>query len=199
LRLTGTDLAAVRGGREVFAGLSFAVAAGDLAAVVGANGTGKSTLLRVVAGLLPPSSGSVRIDPAGEAPRTGTLHYLGHLDGLKTILTVRQNLEFWRRMWGGASGAVDAALDRLGLGHLAELPAGVLSAGQKRRVALSRLLIVPRPLWLLDEPATALDAAAEAMLDELVTAHLAGGGMAMVATHRAMGVAPAVTLRMGAA
>jgi heme exporter protein A len=118
---------------------------------------------------------------------------------LKTILTVRQNLEFWRRVWGGASEAVDAALDRLGLLHLAELPAGVLSAGQKRRVALARLLVVPRPLWLLDEPATALDASAEAMLDGLVTAHLAGGGMAMVATHRATGVAPAVTLRMGAA
>jgi heme exporter protein A len=199
VRLTGTDLAAVRGGRAVFAGLSFDVAEGDLVAVVGANGTGKSTLLRVVAGLLPPSAGSVRIDPADETPRTGTIHYLGHLDGLKTSLTVRQNLAFWQRVWAGGEDAVEAALDRLGLAHLADLPAGVLSAGQKRRVAIARLLVVPRPVWLLDEPATALDSAAEATLDGLVAAHLAGGGMAMVATHRATGVAPAVTLRMGAA
>jgi heme exporter protein A len=199
VRLTGTDLAAVRGGRAVFAGLSFDVAEGDLIAVVGANGTGKSTLLRLVAGLLPPAAGSVRIDPAGDAPRTGTLHYLGHLDGLKTILTVRQNLAFWQRVWAGGYDAVEAAIDRLGLAHLADLSAGVLSAGPKRRVAIARLLVVPRPVWLLDEPATALDAAAETMLDGLVAAHLAGGGVAMIATHREMSVAPTATLRLGAA
>jgi heme exporter protein A len=198
MRLTGEGLAAERGGRMVFAGLGFAVGAGELLAVTGPNGSGKSTLLRVIAGLLAPAAGTVRLDPEPEAGTSASVHYFGHLDGLKPGLTVADNLGYARRLYGGR-GDIEAALEAVGLAHLFDLPAGRLSAGQKRRVALARLLVSERPVWLLDEPATALDAAAEAMLDGLVTAHLAGGGMAMVATHRAMGVAPAVTLHMGAA
>lgn len=179
MRVVATDLAAVRGGRAVFSGVSFVIADGEALAVTGPNGAGKSTLLRLVAGLLSPAGGKVALDPA---PEDSAIHYLCHLDGLKTALTVRQNLEFWRVLWNG--DGIDAALARLGLESLADLHVGALSAGQKRRAALARLLIARRPLWLLDEPATALDASAEAVLGAVIGEHLAGGGMAMVATHR---------------
>jgi len=196
MRLTGRDLAAIRGERTVFSGLSFALAGGELLAVTGANGAGKSTLLRLIAGLLRPAAGSVSLDPASEGGIGREVHYISHLDGLKTALTVRQNLDFWRRLWRG--GAVEPALDRVGLGGLADLPVGVLSAGQKRRVAIARLLIARRPLWLLDEPATSLDAEAEARLGTLIGEHLAAGGMAVVATHRGLPLAPTATLALGA-
>ncbi|MEJ0097600.1 MAG: heme ABC exporter ATP-binding protein CcmA [Bauldia sp.] len=197
MRLTGSDLTAVRNGRSVFSGLSFEVATGGLLAVTGANGAGKSTLLRMVAGLLPPAAGSVALEPAAADGIGSALHYLGHLDGLKTALTVRQNLAFWQALWGGT--AIEPALEAVGLGNLADLPAGVLSAGQRRRVALARLLIASRPLWLLDEPATSLDAAGEAMLGGLISAHLTAGGMAMVVTHRPLPIPPTATLSLGAA
>jgi heme exporter protein A len=196
MRLTGSDLIAVRGGRTVFSGLSFTLADGDLLAVTGANGAGKSTLLRLTAGLLPLAAGSVALDPVGEAGISGALHYLGHLDGLKTALTVRQNLDFSKKLWRG--GPIEAVLERVGLASLADLPVGVLSAGQKRRVAIARLLLVERPLWLLDEPATSLDAEAETTLGGLIGAHIASGGMAIVATHRDLSLTPTATLRLGA-
>lgn len=196
MRLSGRDLTAVRGERTVFSGVSFSVAAGEALAVTGANGAGKSTLLRLIAGLLAPRAGSVALDPAPEGGVAASLHYLGHLDGLKSALTVRQNLDFWRTLWRGSP--VDAALERLGLGALADLPAGILSAGQRRRTAIARLLVAPRPLWLLDEPATSLDAGAEAALGGLIGEHLAGGGIAVVATHRALPLAEAATLALGA-
>lgn len=195
MRLTGRDLTAIRGGRTVFTELSFNLAAGEVLAVTGANGAGKSTLLRLIAGLLPLTTGSVALDPVGESGISGVLHYLGHLDGLKTAFTVRQNLDFWRRLWTG--GPVDAALERLGLDSLADLHVGVLSAGQKRRAALARLLLVERPLWLLDEPAASLDAEAEAMLGDLIAAHVQSGGLAIVATHRDLPLKPTATLRLG--
>ncbi len=193
MRVTASDLTAVRGGRTVFSGVSFALGEGQALAVTGPNGAGKSTLLRLVAGLLAPAGGKVAFDPA---PEDSAIHYLGHLDGLKTALTVRQNLEFWRVLWKGVE--VGPALARLGLESLADLHVGVLSAGQKRRVSLARLLVARRPLWLLDEPATALDAAAEATLGAVIGEHLAGGGMAIVATHRPLPI-PAATLALGAA
>jgi heme exporter protein A len=193
MRVTATDLTAVRGGRIVFSGVSFTLGDGQALAVTGPNGAGKSTLLRLVAGLLAPAGGKVALDPT---PEDSAIHYLGHLDGLKTALTVRQNLEFWRVLWKGR--AVAPALARLGLESLGDLHVGVLSAGQRRRVALARLLIAERPLWLLDEPVTALDASAEATLGAVIGAHLAGGGMAIVATHRPLPI-PAVTLSLGAA
>ena len=192
MRVTATDLTAVRGGRTVFSGVSFTLGEGQALAVTGPNGAGKSTLLRLVAGLLAPAGGKVALDPT---PEDSAIHYLGHLDGLKTALTVRQNLEFWRVLWKG--GPVSPALVRLGLESLTDLHVGVLSAGQRRRVALARLLVARRPLWLLDEPATALDANAEATLGAVIGEHLAGGGMAIVATHRPLPI-PAATLTLGA-
>lgn len=197
MRLTGNDLTAVRGGRTVFSGLSFNLSSGQTLAVTGANGAGKSTLLRLVAGLLRPAIGTVTLDEAGEGGIAASLHYLGHLDGLKTALTVRQNLAFWQKLWSG--GGVEGALERVGLGNLIDLHVGVLSAGQRRRVAIARLLIVDRPLWLLDEPATALDATSEATLGGIIREHLASGGMAMIATHRDLPVAADVRLTLGSA
>jgi heme exporter protein A len=194
MRVIASGLTAVRGGRTVFSGVSFALGAGETLAVTGPNGAGKSTLLRLVAGLLAPVAGNIALDPL---PADGAIHYVGHLDGLKTALSVRQNLEFWRSLWDGKP--VASALETVGLGNLADLPVQVLSAGQRRRVALARLLIAERPLWLLDEPATALDANGEAMLGRVIAAHLAGGGVAMVATHRDLPLAPTTTLTLGAA
>jgi heme exporter protein A len=179
MRLTADGLGAIRGGRVVLDGVSFALAGGEALAVTGANGSGKSTLLRLLAGLLKPVAGTIAIDPASE---DSAIHYLGHLDGLKTALTARQNLAFWQTLWRG--GPIEPALARLGIEALADLHAGVLSAGQKRRVALARLLVAKRPIWLLDEPTTALDAAAEETLTAVVREHLADGGIAVVATHR---------------
>jgi heme exporter protein A len=194
MRVTATNLTAVRGGRTVFAGVSFSLGAGEALAVTGPNGVGKSTLLRLAAGLLAPAAGSIALEPL---PADSAFHYLGHLDGLKTTLSVRQNLEFWRSLWIGK--AVEPALETVGIVKLADLPVGVLSAGQRRRVALARLLIAERALWLLDEPATALDAGGEAMLGRVIAAHLAGGGMTMVATHRDLPLVPTATLSLGAA
>ena len=198
MRLSGRDLSVSRGGRRIFEGLSFALASGELLAVTGANGAGKSTLLRLVAGLLHLDAGSIMLDPEPEEGRAQAIHYLGHLDGLKPRLTVRENLLFWRRLWKG-SGDIDDALDTVGIGGLDHLHASSLSAGQKRRVALARLLIHARPVWLLDEPATSLDASGEAMLGRLVEGHLAGGGMAMAALHRPLPVAPTQSIAMGQA
>ncbi|CAN5375637.1 heme ABC exporter ATP-binding protein CcmA [soil metagenome] len=197
MRLTGEGLSAVRGGRLVFADVGFSVGAGELLAVTGRNGAGKSTLLRLIAGLLPPAAGGVALKPAEAGDLQGNVHYIGHLDGLKIGLTVRQNLVFWRRLWNG--GDADAALAAMRLEALADLPAAVLAAGQRRRVALARLLVAPRPVWLLDEPATALDALAEEGLGGLIAAHLAGGGLAIAATHRDLPFRPSQTLRLGAA
>jgi heme exporter protein A len=172
------------------------VGAGELLAVIGPNGAGKSTLLRLVAGLLRPAAGTVALDPA-EEDIAARIHYLGHLDALKPGLTVRQNLAFWQRLWGG--GDLEAALAAVGLEALGDLHASVLSAGQRRRVALARLLVAPRPVWLLDEPATALDAGAEAGLGRLIAGHLAGGGLVIAATHRDLPVTPTATLALGAA
>lgn len=192
MELTGTGLAARRGLRTIFTDVSFALRAGELMTVTGPNGSGKSTLMRIVAGLMRPLAGTVRLDPARENGVGGAMHYLGHLDGLKPGLSVRQNLDFWRRYHRG--DAPTAAMDRMGVTRLADLPVSVLSAGQKRRTAFARLLASKRPVWLLDEPLTALDAAGEAILAEVLREHLAGGGIAIAATHRALPVQAATTL-----
>ena len=193
MRINGDDLAAQRGGRSVFSGVSFDLADGGLLAVTGPNGAGKSTLLRLIAGFMEPTAGRLIVGPEAMG-----LHYLGHLDGLKAALTVRQNLAFWQRVSGGGAD-IAAALARVGLASAIDLPVGVLSAGQRHRVAIARLLLAERPLWLLDEPATALDAAAERTLGAIIAGHIAGGGMAIVATHRPLPVAPTATLALGRA
>jgi len=183
----GLRLACERGGRVVFARLDFALAAGEMLVLRGANGSGKSSLLRVMAGLTPLLTGDLRW---GEDPIAGDrlahharCHYVGHQEALKPVLTVRENLQLWQRLRHGLATSADAAMEQLAIGHLADLPARLLSAGQRRRLALSRLAAISAPLWLLDEPATALDGDGAARLDSLLRNHLAGGGRAVLSSH----------------
>ena len=198
MELIGRDVACVRGGREVFAGVSFRVGAGQALVLVGPNGAGKSSLLRLVAGLLRPAAGRIELT-GGEAELSvpEQAHYLGHQDALKSSLTVRENLKFWAEFLGGAAAALESVLAAVGLDELADLPAAYLSAGQRRRLSIARLLAVSRRLWLLDEPTAALDVAAQARLAELMRAHLAGGGIILAATHGPLGLAGANELRLG--
>jgi heme exporter protein A len=190
MKLLGQDVGCVRGGREVFAGLCFEASAGEALAVTGRNGSGKTSLLRLIAGLLQPASGSVVIE-GGEAEMTVAeqAHYLGHRDAIKPALSVAENLTFWADFLGGApAGQSRDCLDAVGLGHAAELPAAYLSAGQRRRLSLARLLSVRRALWLLDEPTAALDAAGQTMFAGLMHDHLGSGGLIIAATHGPLGI-----------
>lgn len=197
LRLAARDLACIRGGRLVFEGLSFELAAGHALVLTGANGAGKSSLLRQIAGLLEVTEG--RIELQGGDPELGVAeqaHYVGHLDGLKPMMSVVETLRFWGGFLGGPAEAADAALDAMALAPLADLPVAYLSAGQKRRLSLARLAVAPRPLWLLDEPSVALDAASVARLKDFMSAHLAAGGLIVAATHLDLGLAMAAELRL---
>jgi len=199
MRLEGRSLDCIRGGRTVFSGLDFSLGSGEALLVTGRNGAGKSSLLRMMAGLVRVASG--RLTLAGAAPdRTipEQAHYLGHLDALKPSLTVMENLDFWTRYLGGV-GAPQAALANVGLSALADLPAAYLSAGQRRRLSLARLLSVRRPVWLLDEPVSALDHEAQGMLAGLMQQHLATGGIVVAATHGPIGLESAKELRLGEA
>jgi heme exporter protein A len=207
MRLMGHDLGCIRGGREVFIGVNFAVAGGEALAVTGRNGAGKTTLLRLIAGLLEVAQGRLELT-GGEADSTlaEQAHYLGHRDALKPALSVRENLEFWYAFLGDRDAptastisATASALETVGLGALSGLPAAYLSAGQRRRLAIARLVAAPRPIWLLDEPTAALDAASQQRLAELMRSHLAGGGMIVAATHGPLGLEGAGELRLGAA
>jgi heme exporter protein A len=198
LRLSASGLGCVRGSRHVFSDLSFELSAGEALALVGPNGVGKSSLLRLLAGLLHPAQGTVTLQGgAQELTVPEQAHYLGHLDAVKAPLTVRENIEFWIHYLAGQGGA-EAALVAVGLDSLAHLPAAYLSAGQRRRLSLARLVAVRRPIWLLDEPTSALDAAAQKMLAELMRGHLFGGGMIVAATHGPLGL-ECKTLQLGSA
>jgi len=189
MRLSGQNLRCVRGGREVFSGLDFAVSAGELLAITGANGSGKTSLLRLIAGLLVVSGGSVEL--AGgetELSLAEQAHYLGHRDALKPALSVAENLSFWRDFLGGEMGDRGRSLAAAGLDHAAHLPAAYLSAGQRRRLSIARLLVVRRPVWLLDEPTSALDVAGQALFVRLMRDHLNGGGIIIAATHAPLGI-----------
>lgn len=204
-KFSGQDIHCFRGERTVFAGLDFALAPGGALVLRGANGSGKSSLLRLMAGLARPRGGVIQWDGAAiaEDPEAhfGRLHYVGHADPVKAVLTVAENLAFWAslrtRNGGGAAGAAGAALDGLGIGHLAGVPGRFLSAGQKRRVNLARLLTAPAALWLLDEPATALDAAATASLDDAMARHRSEGGMVVLASHSEAALEGARELDLG--
>ena len=202
MRLEGSGLACIRGGREVFAGLHFSVDGGDALLITGRNGAGKSTLLRVIAGLLRLTGGELALSGGDlESTVAEQSHYLGHLDALKPSLTVGENLRFWAQYLGGAKPAadsIDTALTAVGLGSLADLPAAYLSAGQRRRLSIARLLAVKRPIWLLDEPTAALDREAQASLVGLMREHLTGGGIIAAATHGPIGLDGARELRLGA-
>ena len=187
-RLDINDLALSRGERRLFSGLSFTLNTGEAVALTGANGSGKTSLLRAVAGLLRPDAGAIRFDggagvvDADEA-RSGGLHLLGHHDGLKTNRTAREELRFWTLWSGGSDTGIDRAIDALTLTPLLDLDVRKLSAGQRRRVTLGRLIAAPRALWLLDEPMAPLDAANRTRFGALMAEHLAGGGLVLAAVH----------------
>jgi heme exporter protein A len=191
----------VRGWRTLVTGLTFKVAPGAGLALRGPNGSGKTTLLRALAGLHEPQSGSIAVTSSSgsqtDADERGALiGFLGHLDGIKPGQTVAAQLGFWARVCGGDQSAVDAALSQVGLTRQADLPGGVLSAGQRRRLALARLLIMNRPIWLLDEPAAPLDASGRAMLGGLLDAHRAKGGIVITAVHDTPPGAPMKSLEL---
>jgi heme exporter protein A len=197
LRLEGRALACVRGGRTVFSGLEFTIGSGQALLVIGRNGAGKSSLLRMVAGLVRIAGGQlVLAGAAGDTTIPEQAHYLGHQDALKPSLTVAENLGFWIRYLGGDQ-PLQAALATVGLAALADLPAAYLSAGQRRRLSLARLLGVRRPVWLLDEPVSALDRDGQNVLAGLMRQHLSAGGIIMAATHGPIGLDDAAELRLG--
>ena len=180
-------LTAIRGGRLLFRDLSFRVDAGRVLCIEGANGAGKTSLLRMIAGLLAPSSGTIRVGETEDADERGKfVGWLGHHDAVKPQMTVRESLSFFVQLYSG--GGVEAAMGMVGLTRLAELPGQYLSAGQKKRVALARLSLSGRPLWLMDEPLASLDAAGKKIAADLIAAHCASGGIAIVATHEPLGI-----------
>lgn len=185
----GQNLICVRGERTVFTGLDFSLDAGGALVLIGPNGSGKSSLLRLMTGLLPAASGTVTWENTGidEDPEAhgGRLHYVGHYDAVKPVLSVTENVAFWASLRGGQAD-VTAALDVFGIAHLADVPGRFLSAGQKRRVNLARIVAAPGPLWLLDEPTTALDKETIAALEATIATHRAGGGMVVISTHSEM-------------
>jgi heme exporter protein A len=181
-------LAIARGDRLLFQALSLSLGAGEAVTLVGRNGAGKTSLLRAIAGLIRPLAGAVRFSGSvGEVPpedaRSLGLHLVGHLDGLKTGRTAFEELLFQVRWTGGSLASAEAACERLGLRRLRDLEVRKLSAGQRRRVALARLVAAPRPLWLLDEPLAPLDTEQRALFGNLMGEHLAGGGMILAAVH----------------
>jgi heme exporter protein A len=177
-------LACRRGERTLFEQLDFSLGAGEILLLRGPNGVGKTTLLSALAGIIAPAEGTINFlgsDP-DDRPEA-EMHFLGHLAAVKPRLTVKENLTFWAALNGGASQAVETALEQVGLASLVALDAGVLSAGQTRRLALARLLVSERPIWLLDEPTAALDASGELLVAGLIESHLDRGGLAVATTH----------------
>lgn len=188
MMLSVTDLACARGGVTVLEGVSFTLERGLSLILRGPNGIGKTTLLRTLAGLQPATAGQVSL-PAE------SIAYAAHADGLKATLTVAENLRFWAAVYG--TGATEAAMQAMNLAALRDRPAQNLSAGQKRRLGLARLLVTGRPLWVLDEPTVSLDAASVALFAGVVRGHLAAGGAALIATHIDLGLSEATVLELG--
>lgn len=179
MELVVTDLTVARGGVPLLSGVTFRVGPGAALVLRGPNGSGKTTLLRTLAGLQPAEAGAI------SAPAEA-MAYAGHADGLKGVMTVAENLAFWASVYGAPG--IDAALRAYDLEGLADRPAQNLSAGQKRRLGLARLLVTGRPVWLLDEPTVSLDAATVGLFADCLRGHLAGGGLAVIATHIDLGI-----------
>jgi heme exporter protein A len=189
--LTAENLACARGDKKLFDGLNFRVTAGQALAVEGANGAGKTSLLRMIAGFLAPMAGRIVVKADGrendDAEERGkSVGWMGHLDGLKPQLSVREQLDFFARLYGTATDG--AVLEQVGLARQADLPCRYLSAGQKRRLGLARLLAAKRPLWLLDEPFAALDVSGQQLVGQLMARHCGSGGLIIAATHEPLGL-----------
>lgn len=201
MALEAEALACVRGERQIFQGLDFQLGAGEALLLRGPNGAGKSSLLRILATFLKPAAGRLVWDGVGLWDDLETyrrrLGYVGHLDAVKPLLTVAENVRFWARLVGGG-GDVEAALDAFAIAHLAEVPAALLSAGQRKRTALARLEAAPGELWLLDEPGVSLDDEGLACLAGAIQRQRRRGGMVIAATHHDLDIAEARTLRLGA-
>lgn len=199
MQLTGDNLACSRGGREVFTGVDFSLSGGEALLVTGRNGAGKSSLLRMIAGLVRLAAGRLTLEGGdGDANLSEQAHYLGHQDAVKPALAVRENLEFWAHYLGGG-GEIEPALEAVDLAPLSGLQAAYLSAGQRRRLSIARLVAVKRPIWLLDEPTSALDAPSQNQLADLMHGHLAGGGMIVAAAHGPIGLERVRELKLGPA
>ena len=201
--LTASDLAVVRGERVVFRRLGFRLSSGDVLSLEGPNGAGKTSLLRVLAGFLPAFAGRIEISLTDNSrvdgdERARLVGWLGHQDGIKPQLSVLENLTFYARLYGQPGADLRALLEEVGLTRARDLPGQYLSAGMRRRLALARLIVSHRPVWLLDEPLAALDVRGKAMVGAFVTAHCRNGGLVIAATHEALGLACA-RLELGAA
>lgn len=198
--LEARNLACARGGRSVFAGIEFALNPGDVLALHGPNGSGKSSLIRLIAGFLTPALGDIHWDGANIqsnlAEHRARLHYVGHADGIKNLLSVRENLAFVCALKGAGNGALDRSLTAFDLGSLIDTPGRFLSSGQRRRLSLARLMVGDRPLWLLDEPGVGLDDANRARLEQAIEQHRSAGGITIVATHGDVLVRDALVLEM---
>jgi heme exporter protein A len=200
VQLVAENLILERDGRTVVDGLSFRLSSGEALLLTGPNGSGKTTLLRALAGFLAPASGKILVaDAPPERERAELCHFVGHLDGLKNHLTVAENLSFWRDYLREEreGQSLNVVLERFGLAPLADIPAGYLSAGQRRRLALARLGVAERPVWLLDEPTVSLDAASVGLLLKAIAEHVASGGLAAIATHVPMALERACEVRLG--
>jgi heme exporter protein A len=200
MRLIAENLGGERGGERLFSGLDFTVSAGEALLVTGPNGAGKSTLLRIIAGLLIQAEGMLRLEAAPVAFEglVAATHYLGHLNAMKPVLSVDENLRFWQSFNGTGQYSIAEALERVSLGDIGHLPFGYLSTGQKRRASIARLLLSDRPVWLLDEPTAGLDKASEVQFAGLMQEHLKGGGIIVAATHLPLGLGGGKELALGA-
>ncbi len=200
MQLSAKNLVCRRGGRTVFSGLSFTVGQGEGLLLEGPNGTGKTSLLRILAGFGALETGSLELDGADDELTIGQrAHYLGHQNALKLALSVEENLSFWADFMGqpATANTIEERLDAFNLGHLMSYSAGLLSAGQKRRLALSRLELVSRPIWLLDEPSVGLDAASCKLLAAAMMRHMEAGGLLIASTHLDLGLTFTKKLNMG--
>ncbi|HRQ26613.1 MAG TPA: heme ABC exporter ATP-binding protein CcmA [Hyphomicrobium sp.] len=203
MQLHADNLTVERGTRTVIANLTFTANAGEALLLTGPNGAGKTTLIRTIGGFIAPVSGKIALKgDVSDRDIPELCHYVGHLTGVKANLTAEQNLAFWAEYLGGVSTRsiaerVDDALDAFGLLALADYPAGLLSAGQKRRLGLARLIVAERPIWLLDEPTVSLDAASTTLLAGLIQRHIANDGLVIAATHLPLGLEQPRYLRLG--
>ena len=189
MQITAENLSCERGGRTVFSNQNFSLGSGEFLQLAGPNGSGKSSLLRLLANLSEPSIGKITLEGGSSDLTLGQqAHYIAHSDASKSALTVTENLVFWRDFLGG--GDLQHALESVNLSALADYPVALLSAGQKRRLALARLTLVPRVIWLLDEPSVGLDEASQKLLVALMSKHLKAGGLIVAATHVPLGLKP---------